>query len=61
MNVIRRIGVEILQSKKKDELKYFILQLIQAYRYEHFRKSPLKEFLLGKLIEHSLHQADIVN
>eukprot|EP00873_Tetraselmis_striata_P009874 jgi/Tetstr1/430138/TSEL_019971.t1 len=47
---VRRHAVEVLQRAEDDELCYYLLQLVQALRYEAADESKLAQFLIKRAI-----------
>ena len=50
-NRIRQKAVKSLESRSTDDIHSIMLQLVQAYRYENFEDSKLKDFLLNKVFD----------
>ena len=51
---IRSYAVKCLDRIVDQEIDFILLQLVQAYRYEDFDDSPLKNFLLSRVVTNSL-------
>jgi hypothetical protein len=47
-NQIRGKAIKCLLAVDSDIIQSIMLQLVQAYRYEYYEKSQLKDFLLNK-------------
>eukprot|EP01132_Coremiostelium_polycephalum_P006787 gene6787-8421_t len=50
---VRKYAVEILKKADDEELLYYLLQLVQATKYENFEVSPIDSSLISFLIERS--------
>ena len=46
---VRRYAIQRLQDAKEDELKMFLLQLVQALKYEHAQEQSSKKFSKNSL------------
>lgn len=47
---VRAHAVEVLKRTEDEELLYYLLQLVQALRYEEADDSPLAQFLVQRAV-----------
>ena len=47
---VRAHAVEVLKRTEDEELLYYLLQLVQALRYEEANDSPLAQFLVQRAV-----------
>ena len=47
---VRAHAVEVLKRTEDEELLYYLLQLVQALRYEAADASPLAQFLVQRAV-----------
>lgn len=47
---VRAHAVEVLKRTEDEELLYYLLQLVQALRYEEGNDSPLAQFLVQRAV-----------